>query len=151
MGRQKKLTCLSAVLVFPDGPADGEHVFQRHGADDAGDLRFALSVVPAKLVGSKLPRGGVVPHVVGADDEGPSVLVADEELLRRRALVVGADATGKDLADGLEAVRGSSTATSTSGGGLRFLRGRVVEETRRGSAEHRGCARKCVCLSSEPK
>ena len=104
MGRQKKLTCLSAVLVFPDGPADGEHVFQRHGADDAGDLRFALSVVPAKLVGSKLPRGGVVPHVVGADDEGPSVLVADEELLRRRALVVGADATGKDLADGLEAV-----------------------------------------------
>ena len=151
MGRQKKLTCLSAVLVFPDGPADGEHVFQRHGADDAGDLRFALAAVPAKLVRSELAGGGVVPHVVRADHEGPSVFIPHEELLRRRALVVGADATGKDLADGLEAVRGSSTATSTSGGGLRFLRGGVVKETRHGSAEHRGCARKCVCVSSEPK
>ena len=151
MGREKKLTCLSGVRAFSDGPADGEHVFHRHGADDAGDLPLALSAVPAKLVGSELARGGVVPHVVGADDEGPSVLLADEELLRRRALVVGADATGKDLADGLEAVRGSSTATSTSGGGLRFLRGGVVEETRHESAEHSGCARKCVCLSSEPK
>ena len=82
MVREKKLTCLSGVRVSSDGPADGEHVFHRHGADDAGDLRLALSAVPAKLVGSELARGGVVPHVVGADDEGPSVLVADEELLR---------------------------------------------------------------------
>ena len=104
MVREKKLTCLSGVRVFSDGPANGEHVFHRHGADDAGDLRLTLSAVPAKLVGSELARCGVVPHVVGADDEGPSVFVADEELLRRRTLVVGADATGKDLADGLEAV-----------------------------------------------
>ena len=64
MGRQKKPTCLSAVRVFSDGPADGEHVFQRHGADDAGDLRIALSAVPAKLVGCKLAGRRVVPHVL---------------------------------------------------------------------------------------
>ena len=151
MGRQKKLTCLSPVRVCSDGPADGEYVFRRHGADDAGDLRFALAAVPAKLVRSELAGGGVVPHVVRADHEGPSVLVPREELLGRRALVVRADAIGKDLADGLEAVRGSSTATSTSGGGRRFLRGGVVEETRHGSVEHRRCARMCVCLSSEAK
>ena len=88
MGREKKLTCLSGVRVFSDGPANGEHVFHRHGADDAGDLRLTLSAVPAKLVGSELARGGVVPHVLGTDDEGPSVLVADDECPPPKQLLV---------------------------------------------------------------
>ena len=86
MCREKKLTCLSRVRVSSDGPADGEHVFHRHGADDAGDLRLALSAVPAKLVGSELARGGVVPHVVGADDEGPSVLVNIHTFILERSV-----------------------------------------------------------------
>ena len=151
MGRQKKPTCLSAVRVFSDGPADGEYVLHRHRADDAGDLRFALAAVPAKLVGSELAGRRIVPHVLGTDHEGPSVFIPYEELLQRRALVVRAYAIGEHLTDGLETVRGSGTATSTSGGGLRLLRGGIVEETRHGSAEHRGCARMCVCLSSEAK
>ena len=51
MVREKKLTCLSGVRVFSDGPANGEHVFHRHGADDAGDLRLTLSAVPANKFG----------------------------------------------------------------------------------------------------
>ena len=105
MGRQKKLTCLSAVRVFSDGPADGEYVFHRHRAHDAGDLRFALAAVPAKLVGNELAGGRIVPHVLGTDHEGPAVFVPYEELLRRTALVVGAYAIGEDLTDRLETVR----------------------------------------------
>ena len=82
MGRQKKLTCLSAVRVFSDGPADGEYVFHRHRADDAGDLRFALAAVPAKLVGSELAGGRIVPHVLGTDHEGPSVLYLTRSCFR---------------------------------------------------------------------
>ena len=64
MGRRKKLTCLPAVGVFYDRPADGEDVFDGHRAHDAGDLRIALAAVPAKLVGCKLAGRRVVPHVL---------------------------------------------------------------------------------------
>lgn len=117
------------------GPADGEDELHRHVAGDAGDCRrsFADGAVLAELVSRELAGVGIVANLIRADDEGPAVLVPNDQVLGSGASWHGTDTTRKDLTHGCETA-GITAATADCSllSGLLLLGRGVGEKLRHG-------------------
>lgn len=114
------------------GPADRKDELHRHVADYAGDRRrsFACDAVLAELVGGELAGSRIVAYLIGADDEGAAVLVADDE--RFGASRHGTDTIRKGLAHACETPGITAATANGSPLGLLLFRGGVREKLRHG-------------------